>query len=718
MTISVVQSAQSADLAAGCTFGAPLTLGNWLVIMGSVYNGGGPAAPPSSPTVGGSAITPSGSLSGASPSGQPNGVAFAIWLTRVDSAMAGQTVASYSDAQPVRGFALEVSAGGALSIDQSLSGLGNTGNATLGPTGGTAVSGELAVYTWPVFGSNPVVAGGGWTVYSDQSFASAGYQVLGAAGATPSVSATVSPGSNWAAGIVTIQEPGPAGPAVVQAAASANGALSAALTAVGAGNTVVVAAAYQTTAGGYLSTSAPLLGGSPVAGAWLALRCQSSDMANWNSGSSYQTSDSVYIGWWVLPDVTGGETVVSLSGSDASGHGSAVGLLAWEVTGLGAAPVLDRRVAAVGTASAIGSGGTLPATASAGIALAAVTAFGQSVTSLPSPWGSTIGIPNGFLAGGAHSTAAADTPSAGAGTPSGDWAAAVLVLAASLPGGSGTWRDIRFTGHVIGTVDQYPFDSVINGLPGAGLAVQVVQPASPDTSYPHSFFLMQSGDNFQTPITDYQSFGTHNAYNTTLLNVTFNGVSELADNPIAPYVQHETFLLQVIAWAKATLGSGTEKVYYIGESKAGFDGVSLLGRNPGVFEKVSGWDYPAELHDLAGDNDTPPGGSVSPSLTYSYQNWGTDYWYQLNYELSNANLAAWGAAASLTTRNRLLVMGYANYGPDLAAFANRLAALGIRFSTRSVLESTHDWHADYMLAAAAWLFGASSSGLLMASGII
>lgn len=207
MSIAVVQADSSADLAAPCTMGAALTQGHWLAMMASAYNG---TAYPGSPTVGGSAIAPVTALQGGSLSGS-NSVAYSIWVAKVTSAMAGQTLLSFSAGAgggPIKLYGIEFSATGPVSVDRTAVGTGaGGGSETVGPTAAASSAGELAIFTLPVFNADPVVTAGGFTIIGDQNYAAGGYQILGAAGATASVTATI-PAADWGGGIVTLQQVG------------------------------------------------------------------------------------------------------------------------------------------------------------------------------------------------------------------------------------------------------------------------------------------------------------------------------------------------------------------------------------------------------------------------------------------------------------------------------------------------------------------------------
>lgn len=207
MTFTVADAAAGADLTATCTMNAPLVQGNWLAMMAWMYNAG---AYPASPEVNGAAIPAGVLLQGASDLSGANNVAYTMWLSRVNAAMAGQTALSFVPNLGGAGklYGVQFSATGTPSADQTFptSGTGTGGSVTAGPTGPTAQAGELALFILPVFVGFPVVTGGGFTIIGNQDYSAAGYQLLGGAGSTAEVIATIPAGDEWAAGIVTLQQ--------------------------------------------------------------------------------------------------------------------------------------------------------------------------------------------------------------------------------------------------------------------------------------------------------------------------------------------------------------------------------------------------------------------------------------------------------------------------------------------------------------------------------
>lgn len=149
---------------------------------------------------------------------------------------------------------------------------------------------------------------------------------------------------------------------------------------VAAGNTVFLVVTAYSSSGATMSSSSPTFNGSPVTGA--------TQLVSINSGSG----SSVYTSIWMLPNVSGGAKTVSVtvSGEDTPPFAGAVGLLAYEVAGLGASPALDKShtsSATSGTAVTTGASGSI--TAVPEIVIGSVVIFGQTMPAVGSPWTST-----------------------------------------------------------------------------------------------------------------------------------------------------------------------------------------------------------------------------------------------------------------------------------------------------------------------------------------
>jgi hypothetical protein len=715
VTVSVVQAAAvSSGFTGAASFGAPVTAGNSVVITALGYNGGGNGPSYSNPLLGGSSVTGASQLGWEQTTVGGGNVAVVAFL--LPNVAGGETtVALTASSNSASIIAYEVAGLGASpSLDQSAQNSGTAGTQSAGPTGAITSAAEIVIGISAGFGNGPAPPGSPWTsVASGDGNGAAGYQLPGSAGGTYTWS---TPGANsniWGALVVTVKATAPPGPSAVQSCVSANGALTATFgSGVTAGNSIVIAAGYQTpsaASAAQLSVTSPQLGGSPYSGATALLATQSPD------------TGCVYLAWWLLPNIPGGSagaTSVSVSGSDSSGAGGPVGMAAWEITGLGATPVMDRRAAYVGSASAAASPSLL-ATSSAGVTIGAAVSL-SAMTAPGSPWVNPEATPNGHLVAAAQALGSGVTPSftAGGTAPSGDWAAGLVAVAASAtPGG---WRDFIPSGPGGGPYgshsEAWSMATNINGANNSQV-VNVLKPDSPPAGVQHNILLvMEPGGASTSGLQVVQGLNAQNTYNLTCITPYFvTSLPGYADNPLNPNLQCETYMLELAAWALSHYGTGGERVYLLAYSKAGFSSVHLLGRNPGTFQAGASWDYPAQLQNIAG---TDPNGNIDPSLSNAPYNYGADWNFQANYELSPSNLGAWKAAGNLGSQKRLWIGGYANYGPDITWFQGELSALGILHWTWYSQDVAHLWEPDWVANALQSMLGTPAGGALLFAGII
>lgn len=212
---------------------------------------------------------------------------------------------------------------------------------------------------------------------------------------------------------------------LVQTPAPSSNASNTFATGVTAGNTVfltIFAFAFSNTT---ITSSAPLLGGSSVTGATL-LKAESSPFT---TGSGV-----VYAGFWMLPNVPGGATSVSVT---VGGGGTAFSLYAYEVSGLGTTPTLDQFAIAGNGNSANPASGTTGATTTANeFVLGAGIMLSVALASPGAPWTAVAG-PSSFAWGGYQIQSASGATyswSQSSGGSTNAWAAGVVTVASSAGG--------------------------------------------------------------------------------------------------------------------------------------------------------------------------------------------------------------------------------------------------------------------------------------------
>ena len=240
-------------------------------------------------------------------------------------------------------------------------------------------------------------------------------------------------------------------------------------------------------------------------------------------------------------------------------------------------------------------------------------------------------------------------------------------------------------------VITWPVTSVLNSNDAE--SVRVLNPTAPSGSYPHGFLItmpVSAGTDdttFGDGLDTVRTLGLHNTYNLTVIEPSTGG-RWLADNPSNVNLIQETYILQVVAWAKTNYStSGLEKVYLIGFSRTGGTAEAMLFHRPDLYYGVASWDFPAMMTGADGTdatNGSPIGGNPAGS-------YGTQDNFAANYELSPANLAEWSAGQNFGTVNRIWIGGYSAFQPDVTAYDPVLTAAGILHTYALVAASEHNW---------------------------
>lgn len=201
-------------------------------------------------------------------------------------------------------------------------------------------------------------------------------------------------------------------------------------TAVTAGNTVFLIVGGYTNSGGACSSSSPTLGGSPVSG--------SAAFFNPGGSNGLQSTGSpaAYAAIWMMPNCPGGSVAVGLTTSFPGG--GLTGAMAFEVSGLGATPVLDQSVSATATTgTTVNTGATGSITAAPELILCADQTYGGSSSNPSGGWTAT-NISTNTWAGYQIATSSGGTYNWTQTVTSGPWAAGIVTIAAALASAAGT----------------------------------------------------------------------------------------------------------------------------------------------------------------------------------------------------------------------------------------------------------------------------------------
>jgi hypothetical protein len=182
-------------------------------------------------------------------------------------------------------------------------------------------------------------------------------------------------------------------------------------------------------------------------------------------------------------------------------------------------------------------------------------------------------------------------------------------------------------------VRWYQATSVYNG-PGA-TTLRVLAPTSPAPGVPLRFIYVLPpiiGTDLQSELGDgleeLRVLNVHNEYNAYIIAPSFHYSPWYADHDTDPNVRYESFMVFDLApWVRSNLSvTGLEEHWLIGFSKSGFGAVTLLLRNPTVFDAAAAYDFPASASDIGSNGMN--------------ENYGTEANFQNNYRLTADWIAA------------------------------------------------------------------------------
>jgi hypothetical protein len=218
--------------------------------------------------------------------------------------------------------------------------------------------------------------------------------------------------------------------------------------------------------------------------------------------------------------------------------------------------------------------------------------------------------------------------------------------------------------------------------------IRVLEPTAPSSSHPHALVIVLpvfSDNTYGNGLDTIRTLGLHNSLNLTAVEPSTGG-NWLADNPSNANLLQETYLLQVVSWAKSTYGTtGAEKVYLLGFSRSGIAGQGLFLHHPDVYAKVATWDLPAMMTGYDGND---PNGAVAGGSSTSY---GTQDNFTANYQLSATNLAKWASGQNVGVVNRIWLGGYNTFQNDVSQYDSALTTAGIAHTYASVSATPHNW---------------------------
>ena len=248
----------------------------------------------------------------------------------------------------------------------------------------------------------------------------------------------------------------------------------------------------------------------------------------------------------------------------------------------------------------------------------------------------------------------------------------------------------------------YDAASSYNG-PGT-TTLRVLAPTNPAPGMPHRFIYVlpaiigvdlqdEAGDGLE----ELRRLNVHNEYNAHIIAPSFQVAPWYADHDSNPDRRYEGFMVHdLVPWVRANLSTtGKEKHLLIGFSKSGFGAVTLLFRNPTVFDAAAAWDFPADQW------DTDFGGMLD--------NYGTELNFQNNYRLTTDWIAArkepfLGTARLWLSQDYASYHGIPTYRDEVLAFDDHLLNSGIQFMLSGGATRLHTWTSGWLPEAVAELY--------------
>ena len=235
-------------------------------------------------------------------------------------------------------------------------------------------------------------------------------------------------------------------------------------------------------------------------------------------------------------------------------------------------------------------------------------------------------------------------------------------------------------------------------------ALRVLRPTNPAPGMPHRFLFVlpvivgvDLKDEFGDGLEELRKANVHNEYNAHIIAPSFQSAPWYADHDSNPDRRYETFIVRdLVPWVRANLSTtGQEEHWLVGFSKSGFGAVTLLFRNPTVFDAAVAWDLPAD------QSHTGVWGMLD--------NYGTESNFQNNYRLTADLISAckepFRTAPRLwLSQDYVTYRGASTFRDQMLAFTRRLRDHGVQFMLGRRAKRIHTWASGWLPHAIADLY--------------
>ena len=251
--------------------------------------------------------------------------------------------------------------------------------------------------------------------------------------------------------------------------------------------------------------------------------------------------------------------------------------------------------------------------------------------------------------------------------------------------------------------------SVVSAYLGAQpTTLRILEPTNPAPGQPHRFLyvlpvepgLTDLSSQFGDGLEQARLLNLQNLYNLTLVAPSFPIIPWYGDNDINPDARLESFLVKhVVPFVDQLDAAGPDPVrWLVGFSKSGFGALTLILRNPDVFDAAAAWDTPAELTNLDPRY-------IQWDLADSF---GTEANF-VQYEIPGLVATDY---APFTTSNRIWISGdFALYTAEMATLDQQMTSAGILHTYVGGVVRSHNWSSGWLQIAIGDLASSTSGSV-------
>lgn len=187
------------------------------------------------------------------------------------------------------------------------------------------------------------------------------------------------------------------------------------------------------------------------------------------------------------------------------------------------------------------------------------------------------------------------------------------------------------------------------------------------------------GTAFGDPVEVIRKLDLHNKHNLVVVYPTFSDMPWYADHPTDATLRQESYVVRVVVPAAQSLyKSEANRSLLLGFSKSGWGAVSLLCRNPSLFDAAAAWDAPLMVKDASqfGMNKLMP-------TTEAFNR------YALGEQFKTLN-------PSIRKNKRIVLLGYDYFGDHIRQAHELLESQNIPHEYDNATQHKHRWDSGWV----------------------